>query len=132
MEGAGARDGCGAAHRLTGRRPSVHASPVLSFPQPVVIEVLGESVDFDERQELNARTLDREWRCVRLFAIQDGSGPVVVMLHGGMANHLAARPSDAFQTEKRLKKWDRGWKVRLIESVNPEWKDLGETLMQMG
>src|ERR1019366_6797329 len=29
---------------------------------------------------------------VRLFAIQDGNGPVVVMLHGGMANHLAALP----------------------------------------
>src|SRR5438093_1155254 len=29
---------------------------------------------------------------VRLFAIEDGSGPVVIMLHGGMANHLAALP----------------------------------------
>jgi 3-oxoadipate enol-lactonase len=29
---------------------------------------------------------------VRLFAVEDGSGPVVVMLHGGMANHLAALP----------------------------------------
>jgi pimeloyl-ACP methyl ester carboxylesterase len=29
---------------------------------------------------------------VRLFALEDGSGPPVVMLHGGMANHRAARP----------------------------------------
>lgn len=29
---------------------------------------------------------------VRLFAIEEGSGPVVIMLHGGMANHLAALP----------------------------------------
>lgn len=29
---------------------------------------------------------------VRLFAVEDGSGPPIVMLHGGMANHLAARP----------------------------------------
>lgn len=29
---------------------------------------------------------------VRLFAVENGSGPVVVMLHGGMANHLAALP----------------------------------------
>lgn len=28
----------------------------------------------------------------RLFAVEDGSGPAVVMLHGGMANHLAALP----------------------------------------
>ena len=29
---------------------------------------------------------------VRLFASEDGSGPVVLMLHGGLANHLAALP----------------------------------------
>jgi putative endonuclease len=26
--------------------------------------------------------------------------------------------------EKRLKKWNRLWKLRLIESANPEWVDL--------
>jgi len=31
---------------------------------------------------------------------------------------------DAIQREKRMKKWNRAWKVRLIESMNPEWKDL--------
>lgn len=29
---------------------------------------------------------------VRLFAVEDGSGPLVVMLHGGMGNHQAALP----------------------------------------
>lgn len=29
---------------------------------------------------------------VRLFAVEDGTGPVIVMLHGAMANHLAALP----------------------------------------
>ncbi len=29
---------------------------------------------------------------VRLFAVEDGSGPVVVMLHGGMGNYQAALP----------------------------------------
>lgn len=29
---------------------------------------------------------------VRLYAIEEGSGPVVIMLHGGMANHVAALP----------------------------------------
>jgi pimeloyl-ACP methyl ester carboxylesterase len=28
---------------------------------------------------------------VRLFATEDGAGPVIVMLHGGLANHLAVR-----------------------------------------
>jgi putative endonuclease len=31
---------------------------------------------------------------------------------------------EAIQREKRLKKWNRAWKIRLIEGMNPEWKDL--------
>ena len=31
---------------------------------------------------------------------------------------------EAIQREKRLKKWNRAWKTRLIEERNPEWKDL--------
>jgi putative endonuclease len=30
----------------------------------------------------------------------------------------------AIQREKRLKKWNRAWKVRLIEQQNPNWDDL--------
>jgi len=30
----------------------------------------------------------------------------------------------AISREKRLKNWRRGWKVALIEEVNPEWIDL--------
>lgn len=29
---------------------------------------------------------------VRLFAVEDGAGPVLVMLHGGMASHVASLP----------------------------------------
>jgi len=32
----------------------------------------------------------------------------------------------AIQREKRLKWWPRKWKVKLIETTNPEWKDLAE------
>ena len=31
---------------------------------------------------------------------------------------------EAIQREKRLKKWNRQWKIRLIEEMNPAWKDL--------
>jgi putative endonuclease len=31
---------------------------------------------------------------------------------------------DAIMRESQIKKWKRAWKVRLIESVNPEWADL--------
>jgi putative endonuclease len=30
----------------------------------------------------------------------------------------------AIQRETQLKRWKRDWKLKLIESVNPEWKDL--------
>ena len=30
----------------------------------------------------------------------------------------------AIQREKRMKKWNRNWKIELIEKNNKEWKDL--------
>jgi putative endonuclease len=30
----------------------------------------------------------------------------------------------AIRREKRLKKWNRAWKIRLIEKNNPNWDDL--------
>ena len=30
----------------------------------------------------------------------------------------------AIRREKHLKEWRRAWKIRLIESMNPEWFDL--------
>jgi putative endonuclease len=35
----------------------------------------------------------------------------------------------AIAREKRIKKWRRIWKLRLIEEKNPEWRDLYDTLI---
>ncbi len=35
---------------------------------------------------------------------------------------------DAIAREKALKKWNRGWKLRLIEESNPDGDDLFDTL----
>ena len=35
----------------------------------------------------------------------------------------------AIQREKQLKTWNRQWKIRLIEKMNPTWKDLWEELV---
>jgi putative endonuclease len=34
----------------------------------------------------------------------------------------------AFERERRMKKWNRMWKLREIERTNPEWRDLYEEI----
>jgi len=34
----------------------------------------------------------------------------------------------AIQREKQLKKWNRSWKIELIEKNNPNWQDLFEII----
>jgi putative endonuclease len=36
--------------------------------------------------------------------------------------------NEAIAREKQLKKWERRWKLELIEKMNPEWNDLYLTL----
>ena len=38
-------------------------------------------------------------------------------------------PEEAIRREKNLKAWQRGWKIRLIEEVNPSWRDLSSELL---
>jgi putative endonuclease len=35
---------------------------------------------------------------------------------------------EAIAAEKRIKRWRRAWKLKLIEAINPQWRDLYETL----
>ena len=39
---------------------------------------------------------------------------------------VADNPTAAITREKQLKKWNRQWKIRLIEQSNPDWRDLSE------
>jgi putative endonuclease len=43
-------------------------------------------------------------------------------LHGGMLQ--------AIRREKQLKKWRRSWKIQLIESKNPGWRDLWSEVLE--
>ena len=36
---------------------------------------------------------------------------------------------NAFQRERQLKKWNRAWKIQLIENLNPSWRDLNYELV---
>jgi putative endonuclease len=37
-------------------------------------------------------------------------------------------PYDAITREKQLKKWNRDWKVNLIQAMNPDWRDLYDAI----
>jgi putative endonuclease len=36
---------------------------------------------------------------------------------------------EAIRREKQIKHWNREWKLRLIHSMNPHWKDLYDELV---
>jgi putative endonuclease len=40
------------------------------------------------------------------------------------------RMETAIAREKAIKKWNREWKLKMIEAMNPTWQDLYETLNQ--
>jgi len=37
-------------------------------------------------------------------------------------------PENAILREKNIKKWNRSWKIELIEKDNPDWNDLYESI----
>ena len=37
---------------------------------------------------------------------------------------------DAIQREKNIKPWSREWKIDLIASINPDWRDLYDDITQ--
>ncbi len=37
---------------------------------------------------------------------------------------------NAITREKQFKKWNRAWKLKLIEKHNPNWKDLYDLILQ--
>ncbi len=43
---------------------------------------------------------------------------------------LTEKPEAAIAREKQIKAWKRGWKLKLIEERNPEWRDLYQDIIQ--
>ena len=63
---------------------------------------------------------------------KDGTGAEFTSKHG--VNRLVYYETTtdieaAILREKQLKKWNREWKIDLITSMNPTWKDLYEDLV---
>ncbi len=45
-------------------------------------------------------------------------------IHDLVYFEVAQDVDSAISREKQLKKWNRAWKISLIEKKNPEWRDL--------
>ena len=63
----------------------------------------------------------------RMWEHRNGAGSEFVQeyaVHRLVYVEQHARIDDAIVREKRLKRWKRDWKIRLIEEQNPDWNDL--------
>jgi len=45
-------------------------------------------------------------------------------VHDLVYYEMTSDAESAIRREKQIKKWNRGWKLRLIEKNNPDWRDL--------
>ena len=67
----------------------------------------------------------------RAFQHRNGAGSQFTAKHGVKTLVRYEHYGDvrnAIAREKQLKKWERRWKLELIERFNPDWRDLYETL----
>ena len=63
----------------------------------------------------------------RLWQHRSGTTPGFTSKYGAIRLVYAEffdRMDEAIAREKQLKRWHRQWKINLIESGNPEWRDL--------
>ena len=71
---------------------------------------------------LVARTWQHREHIVEGFTKRyDVTNLVWYELHGTM--------EAAILREKQLKKWNREWKLRLVQEFNPEWRDLWDDIV---
>ena len=63
----------------------------------------------------------------RMMQHRAGEGSKFCAKHGiSRLVHVDEAPTigDAIAREKQIKKWNRAWKIELIEAANPDWRDL--------
>ncbi len=63
----------------------------------------------------------------RIVEHRDGLVPGFTKRHGvGMLVYFEEHDDvdEAIRREKRIKRWRRTWKMELIETKNPQWRDL--------
>ena len=67
----------------------------------------------------------------RVWAHREGRGSKFCARYGLKRLVYAEQAPTIYQAiarEKAMKKWNRAWKIELIERANPNWDDLWDTL----
>ena len=67
----------------------------------------------------------------RIYSHREGRGSKFCARYGlTRLVHAEQAPTieEAIAREKAIKKWNRAWKIELIEQANPDWLDLFETI----
>jgi putative endonuclease len=72
--------------------------------------------------DLQTRTWIHKYESVEGFTKKYG-------VHRLVYHELHPDMISAITREKQIKKWNRAWKLELIEGHNPEWKDLWDEII---
>ncbi len=68
----------------------------------------------------------------RIAQHREGKGAAFTRKHG-LTRLVYAEHHDAIEAaiarEKAIKKWNRAWKIELIEKLNPDWNDLYDQII---
>jgi putative endonuclease len=70
---------------------------------------------------------------LRVYQHRSGAGSVFTAKYGVKLlvwYEFYSDVNEAIAREKQLKKWERKWKLKLIEDINPKWADLYKSLNQ--
>ena len=67
--------------------------------------------------DLNRRVWEHQTEACRGFTQRYG-------VHRLVWSEQHASRETAFARERAMKKWNRAWKLNLIEAENPDWRDL--------
>jgi putative endonuclease len=73
--------------------------------------------------QLTRRVWEHKQKVVKSFTKEYGVNKLVYYEVHDSADTAITR-------EKRLKKWNRAWKLRLIEGMNPSWRDLWQDITE--
>lgn len=71
--------------------------------------------------DIARRAFEHRTGCGGIFTRRYGVHRLVWFEEYGDINEAIAR-------EKMIKRWERAWKIKLIEDINPAWDDLYEHL----